>query len=79
MSHPMKHVERILMLMINAVAAVAVAGGVLSLINLIEATSAIIGITPGYHLHEGVGLSIAIAVALFATWKVNGRFITCGD
>lgn len=79
MSHPLKHVETLLWFMINAGAALVVAGAVLSFINLIEAVSALIGLGPGYHLSEGVSLSIAIAVALYATWKVNGRFITRGD
>jgi uncharacterized membrane protein len=79
MSHPLKHVENLFALIINAGAAVVVAGGVLSLIEFIEASIAFAGINHGYDLPKNVSLLIAIAVALFATWKVNGRFITRGD
>lgn len=79
MTHPLKHVETLLWLMINAGAALVVAGAVLSFISIIEAVCSLIGLGPGYNLSKGVSLSIATAVALYATWKVNGRFITRGD
>ena len=79
MTHQFRHFEKLLAMIINTGAALLVAGGVISLLNFIEAALGFVVNNPTEYLAKDAKLSIAIAVALFATWKVNGRFITRGD
>ncbi len=78
MQQPLKHVESLFAFMINAAAAIFVVGAVLSLIRFVEAAVTYLGFSSGYHLPDGLCLTIGAIVALYATWKVNGRFVVRG-